>query len=294
MPTSLLDSVNELITPELLSTVARRLGTTEGAAGAGLKASFASILAGLAAKASSPSAMEATFDIVDDPANDSPPDDGLGRQLLSNIFGLQRSAVGDLIGRSAGLGEGGGAPILSLAAPLVLGVLRRKISSAGLNPPSMSRLLLLERDQILRAAPAGLQSLLAGGVGLPEILGVNRAVGARRARPARLSHAVAALGLVAGVVFFTRDPRTDAEETGIAVGGIPFECGGRQVAVAPVDEGALLTVGTLVFELRRTGAASGARYDAPEDSQGTFFWDKGGLAIVAVHGDTYPECRRLR
>ena len=293
MPTSLLDSVNELITPELLSTSARRLGTTEGAAGAGLKASFASILAGLTAKASSPSAMEAAFDIVNDPANDSPPDDGLGRQLLSNIFGLQRSAVGDLIGRSAGLGEGGGAPMLSLAAPLVLGVLRRKISSAGLNPTSMSRLLLLERDQILRTAPAGLQSLLAGGVGLPEILGVNRAVGARRARPAQLWHAVAALVLVAGVVFFTRDPRTDAEETGIAA-GIPFECGGRQVAVAPADEGALLTVGTLVFELRRTRAASGARYDAPEDAQGTFFWDKGALAVVAVHGDTYPECRRLR
>ena len=290
MPTSLLDSVNELITPELLSTSARRLGTTEGVAGAGLKASFASILAGLTVKASSPSEMEAAFDIVNDPANDSPPDDGLGRQLLSNIFGLQRSAVGDLIGRSAGLGEGGGAPMLSLAAPLVLGVLRRRISSAGLNPASMSRLLLLERDQILRAAPAGLQSLLAGGVGLPEILGVNP----RRARPARLWHAVAALALVAAVVFFTRDPRTDAEETGIAVGGIPFECGGRQVAVAPADEGALLTVGTLVFELRRTGAASGARYDAPEDSHGTFFWDKGGLAIVAVHGDTYPECRRLR
>ena len=67
MPASLLDSVNELIAPELLSTSARRLGVSEGVAGAGLKASFASILAGLMATAGNPLAMEPAFDIVNDP-----------------------------------------------------------------------------------------------------------------------------------------------------------------------------------------------------------------------------------
>jgi membrane-bound inhibitor of C-type lysozyme len=106
-----------------------------------------------------------------------------------------------------------------------------------------------------------------------------------QASPARLWHAVTALVLVAGVVFFTRG--TDA-------GGIPFKCGSLQVQVAPGDDGALLTAGTQVFELHRTRTASGARYDAPEDSSGTFFWDKGDMATVVVQGDTYPECRRLR
>ena len=110
---------------------------------------------------------------------------------------------------------------------------------------------------------------------------------ADRTSPARVWHAVTALALVAGVVFFTREPRTDAV-------GIPFECGGRQVAVAPADDGALLTAGTQVFELQRTRTASGARYDAPEDPSETFFWDKGDLATVVVQGDTYPECHRLR
>ena len=110
---------------------------------------------------------------------------------------------------------------------------------------------------------------------------------ADRPSPARVWHAVTALALVAGVVFFTREPRTDA-------GGIPFECGGRQVEVSPGGDGALLTADTQVFELHRTRTASGARYDAPEDPSGTFFWDKGDLATVVVHGDTYPECRRVR
>jgi membrane-bound inhibitor of C-type lysozyme len=110
---------------------------------------------------------------------------------------------------------------------------------------------------------------------------------AGRASPARLWHAVAALALVAGVVFFTRSPQTDAS-------GIPFECGGRQVEVAPGDGGALLMAGTQVFELHRTRTASGARYDAPEDPSGTFFWEKGDLATVVIQGDTYPECHRHR
>ena len=105
-------------------------------------------------------------------------------------------------------------------------------------------------------------------------------------RPARLWHAVTALALVAGVVFFTRGPETEA-------GGIPFMCGGLQVQLAPGDDGARLIAGTQVFELHRTRTASGARYDAPEDSSGTFFWDKGDIATVVVQGDTYPECRRL-
>jgi membrane-bound inhibitor of C-type lysozyme len=229
--------------------------------------------------------MEAAFDIVNDPANDCPPQDGLGGRLLVYLFGPQRSAVGDLIGRSAGLHAGIGASVLRLAAPLVLGVLRRKITSAGLNPASLSRMLLAERDQILHAAPAGVVSLASGEVRMPQIASVRQGVAARRARPPKLWHAVAAFMLAAGVVFITREPQ--------AAGGIPFACGGRQVAVAQADEGAILMAGTQVFELRRTRTASGARYDAPGEPPSTFFWDKGDLATVVVHGDTYPECRRV-
>jgi membrane-bound inhibitor of C-type lysozyme len=294
MPTSLLDSVNELIAPELLSTSARRLGISQDAAGAALKASFASILAGLAATAGNPLAMEAAFDIVNDPANDFPPQHGLGGRLLSNLFGPQRSPLGDLIGRSAGLPGGGGASALSLAAPLVMGVLRRKITSAGLNPASLSRMLLAERDQILRVAPAGVESLAGSGRDMPEILGVSRRVPTRYTSPARLWHVVAALVVAGVVVFLTREPQADPEETGMVAGGTPFACGGRQVAVAQADEGAILTAGTQVFELRRTQTASGARYVAPGEPPATVFWDKGDLATVVVHGDTYPECRRVR
>ena len=49
-----------------------------------------------------------------------------------------------------------------------------------------------------------------------------------------------------------------------------------------------------MFELRRTQTASGARYVDAGEPPATFFWDQGDLATVVVHGDTYPECRRVR
>jgi membrane-bound inhibitor of C-type lysozyme len=105
---------------------------------------------------------------------------------------------------------------------------------------------------------------------------------------------VAAVVVSGVVVLLTREPRADPEEAGMTAGGIPFACGGRQVAVTQADQGAILMAGTQVFELRRTQTASGARYVDRGESPATFFWDKGDLATVVVHGDTYPECRRVR
>ena len=75
----------------------------------------------------------------------------------------------------------------------------------------------------------------------------------------------------------------------MVAGGNPFACGGRQVAVAQADEGAILTAGTQVFELRRTQTASGARYVAPGEPPATVFWDKGDLATGVVHGTPIPS-----
>ena len=49
-----------------------------------------------------------------------------------------------------------------------------------------------------------------------------------------------------------------------------------------------------MIELRRARTASGLRYDAFGEPPRTFVWHEGALATVAVEGDTYPECRRVR
>ena len=154
-------------------------------------------------------------------------------------------------------------------------------------------MLVAEREQILQAAPLGLESLLRAGRRGPEVPGTLRRLAGRQTSRARLWHAVAAVGLAGIVAFVTREPQADPEETGTAPAGISLACGARAVEVAETDQGAVLTAGTQMIELRRTRTASGVRYDAFGEPPRTFVWDKGPLATVAVEGDTYPECRRV-
>jgi len=70
-------------------------------------------------------------------------------------------------------------------------------------------------------------------------------------------------------------------------------CGDRTASVGVARIGQRdflqLTVGSERFELYETPTASGARYEAVNDSK-TFIWFKGQRATIAVHGETYPAC----
>ena len=141
----------------------------------GLGAAFPTILAGLSTKAGNPRAMRPLFDLINSPANDGSvlrdprlavavaPQSALGGaagSLLSGLFGSQLSSVGDVIGRTAGLRAGAGGSLLNIAAPLVLGVLGNRVHSGGLDLAGLSSLLLGEREQLTRALPAGMASIL--------------------------------------------------------------------------------------------------------------------------------------
>src|SRR5262245_56995136 len=108
MATTLLDGLKGLVTPELLSTAARNLGESEASVGAGLGASFPTILAGLVGRAGNAQAMRPLFDLISSPANDDSvlkdprlaatvtPESPLGAaasQLLGGLFGSQLPSV---------------------------------------------------------------------------------------------------------------------------------------------------------------------------------------------------------
>jgi heat shock protein HslJ len=239
MAKSLLEGLTGLVTPELVSNAARNIGASEGSVASGLGAAFPTILAGLAGKAGKPDAMQSVFDLITSPGNDAgvlrnpalaagatdpkSPLGAMGGTLLSNLFGSQLSSVGDLVTRSAGLPGGAGASLLRMAAPLVVGFLGKRIATGGLNVAGLSSLLSSERDQIMRAAPAGLSSAL--GVG---DLGRDVSLGAGAARapipketsslPRWLWPALAALALVAVVWALTRNRGPAPEQTVGALG----------------------------------------------------------------------------
>jgi membrane-bound inhibitor of C-type lysozyme len=309
MATSLLEGLRGYVTPQLLSEVSRNLGESEGAVSAGLGSSAATILAGLAGKASSPQGMAPLFDLITNPANDgsvlkdprllaagtavSSPLGSLGGSLLSGLFGSQLGSVGDLIGRSAGLRAGSGASLLSMAAPLVMGLLGNRVRSGGLNAAGLGSLLLGQKDEILRAAPAGLSSIL----GLKDIGRTATAAATEtveRARPSWLWPALAALALIAVVWILRNATRSSSDQAvGAVTPALPaaFRCGDRSISIDQVDDRTVLTAGAETFTLNPVRSASGAKYEA-EGDPATTFWSKGDKATLTIRGQTFPECTK--
>jgi outer membrane protein OmpA-like peptidoglycan-associated protein len=184
MATSLLDSLGQVIGPDINARVAARLGEPEQNVSRGVRSGVASIFAGLLGKTSDPGAMRGTFDLITDSANDGrvlddvasfaeatgskTPIMDLGGRLLSGLFGGQSSTINDLVAKSSGLRSSSVMSIMHLAAPLVLGFLGRRVRDGGLTQSSFTQMLLNEKDQILRAAPPGIANVLGIGAGARE------------------------------------------------------------------------------------------------------------------------------
>jgi membrane-bound inhibitor of C-type lysozyme len=317
MPTSLLDGLKSMVTPEFLSGAARNLGESEGAVATGLGAAFPAILAGIVAKAGDSQAMRPLFDLISSPANDgsvirdprlaltATPQSPLGaaaNKLLSGVFGGQTSPIGDWISRFAGFRSGSGSTLLSMAAPLVLGLLGNRVRTGGLNPAGLGNLLLGEKDSIMRALPAGLGSILGlkdTGISAPRI----PASSTKR----WLVPALAALAVV--LVVWAMGRRHPAEQAGgeMAAGMAPppdtatapvaadlkFVCGTENISFGHIGERTVLTTSSGSLDLRPVTAASGAKYVAVTDST-TSFWNKGDKGTLTIKGTKYPECKAAR
>ena len=172
---TLLDSLTSLATPAV-SRIAHRLGESDAAVARGLQTSVASVLGGLLTKSADVSGIHRIFDLITSRDNASGPVDdvssllggkttpsasAIGASLLSTLFGNRVGSIGELVARTAGFkNPASGASLLSVAAPLVLGYLGKRVRDGTLNLGSLTSQLAGERDTILAAAPAGLSSLV--------------------------------------------------------------------------------------------------------------------------------------
>src|SRR5215467_5653928 len=68
-----------------------------------------------------------------------------GQQLLGRIFGANVSSVADSVGRAGGIRTSSATKLLSLAAPLVMGVLGKRVASQKLGASGLASLLQNER-----------------------------------------------------------------------------------------------------------------------------------------------------
>ena len=217
----ILDSLIGMLGPQVVGPVASQLGESTETVQRGLQTGSAAMLAGLAAKVGQPGFLSQIFGMITNPANTSgalsgitsnfgslasgatsSPLGSLGGQFLSSIFGSNMSTVTDTIGRSTGLASSKVGSLLSMAAPLVLGVLGQHVRQNGLSAGDLGNMLKAEAPSFQRFLPAGLGSLLGGA---------SSAVAAAPAKVAAAGNrwlwplVLLALLVIAALWYFNRD-----------------------------------------------------------------------------------------
>jgi outer membrane protein OmpA-like peptidoglycan-associated protein len=179
MASSIIDSMTSFMGPQVLASLASQLRVSTDTVQRGLEGGSAAILSGLAARADEPGFLGQIFGMITNPANspsalsgltsnissaisgvNSSPLMEMGSRLLSTVFGSRLSSVTDAIGQYAGLGRGKTATLMSIAAPLVLGVLGQNVRENNLSANGLASELKSEATGLQRFLPAGLSSML--------------------------------------------------------------------------------------------------------------------------------------
>jgi len=173
-----MDAVKGYLTPDVVRSASTLVGESESSTRQTLNGAVPTVLSGLTNMASTPSGANSLATLIRDGGFGSAVDNvsslfsggtgtssmlSVGSQLLGKIFGGRSSAVADLLARSGGVSSASATSLLSLAAPLVMGVLGKRASAQGLDASGLANSLLAERSDIAAAAPAGLSQLLGAG-----------------------------------------------------------------------------------------------------------------------------------
>ena len=181
---SLLETLGSLITPQIVGSLASRLGESEGAVQKGLQGGAVSILSALAGKASDSGFLGQILGLLTSSAgganllgslsslaggqpNSAVTD--LGSKFMGLVLGGNQTVVSDAVGRAAGLKGDSASSLLSMAAPLVMGLLSQKVAQGGLNAASLGKMLSSEAPSLMGMLPGGLGTLLGGMSSLPKI-----------------------------------------------------------------------------------------------------------------------------
>jgi len=172
MSSSLLDSLSQLVTPDLLGQAASMLGESQGNVSRGVSAALPMLLGSVASRATDTNFASSLFKLVTDSRNDlgavgniaqlltpgssNSSISALGGQLLGSLFGSNTNAVTSALAGYAGIKPQSANSLLSMAAPMVLGVLGKSVRAGGLNMSSLASLLKSQKGAISAALPTGL------------------------------------------------------------------------------------------------------------------------------------------
>jgi OOP family OmpA-OmpF porin len=173
MPESLFSSLLHSLDKNNISQIATSTGESERGIFRGLEACIASVLGAMTGKADDPNALRGMLDLVPESAGEiswpklitglTTPGGSLiakGRQMLSNVFGSNSTAVANAVSKDSGISEGTGMTLLAMATPMVLRFLDRRVLDEGWSMKTLGSFLQRESATIRGALPTGVSDLL--------------------------------------------------------------------------------------------------------------------------------------
>jgi Bacterial protein of unknown function (DUF937) len=177
---NLVELVKNQLAGGVLAKLPELLGTNQTTANTAVNAAVPTLLAALGSTASSRDGarnIQSTLDSFDTRALDNIPQSlsggstsllNLGTSLLGSLFGSGMvSSLSGILSRFAGMDSGKSSSLLSLLAPIVLGVLKNR--TQGMGADGLARLLEEQKPNIVNAMPSGLSSALGGVQGMGGI-----------------------------------------------------------------------------------------------------------------------------
>ncbi len=168
MAMDLMDSVKGLLTPEVVGKAAEATGESPESTSKALHGAVPTVFAGFAQSASAPGGAARLMGMLTTGG-------ATGQGLMSKVLGDRGGAVSDALAKHSGIKSSSASHLLTLAFPMVAGVLGKQILSNKLSPGGLSQLLSRHNKAIADDphTPPG----LAGALGMSSLSEIGGASG---------------------------------------------------------------------------------------------------------------------
>ena len=172
---SLIDAVTSHFTPDVVRKASSLVGESESSTLRALTGAVPSVLHGIVNMASTGEGGSTLTNLIRDGDYGAAAESvgslfgggkatnnmiGAGTQLLGKLFGNNTSSVTNEVAQAGGVKPASATKLMSLVAPLTLGVIGRRAAIQGIGFSGISSELLEHKSEIAAAAPSGISKIL--------------------------------------------------------------------------------------------------------------------------------------
>lgn len=177
MNINLMDILKNQLSGQLVDQASKFLGEEKSATQTALTGIVPTLLSGLIGKTSSSEGASSVFNLIKSGNHDGgilnnlsglfsgdSQNQGIanvGSGLLSSIFGNKVGGIVDMIASFSGIKKSSSSSLLSMAMPIVMGLLGKQVKDNGLNASGLASLLGSQKNLVNAAMPAGLSSMFS-------------------------------------------------------------------------------------------------------------------------------------